>query len=111
LRGDTAEIDRGQGVGDEVADLRLGIMVLGVVQADLRRIVLDRVDHFAETQQLDLARAAVDLGADVIFQAVFRAAGLLNGLLHGLQNLVAVDTLVTGNGVGDLQQFRAGEKR
>ena len=51
---------------------------------------------------------AVDLGADVVFLAVFRAAGLLDRLLHRLQHLVAVDALVARDGVGDLQQFGAG---
>ena len=74
----------------------------------LRRVVLDRVDDLAEAQQADLAAAPVDLGADVVFLAVFRAPGLLDGLLHRLQHFVLVDALVAGDRVGDLQQFGAG---
>ena len=51
---------------------------------------------------------AVDLGADVVFLAVFRAAGLLDRLLHRLQDFVAVDALVARDGVGDLQELGAG---
>jgi hypothetical protein len=51
---------------------------------------------------------AVDLGADVVFLAVFGAAGLLDGLLHRLQHLVAVDALVAGDRVGDLEKLGAG---
>src|SRR6516162_2748293 len=49
----------------------------------------------------------VDLGANVVLLTVFGAAGLLDRLLHSLQHLVAIDTLVAGYGVGDLQQLRA----
>ena len=108
LRRDAAEIDRRQRVGDEVADLGLGVEALGLGQLDLRRLVLDGVGDLAEAHQPDLAALAVDLGADVVFLAVFGAAGLLDGLLHRLQHLVAVDALVAGDGVGDLQQLGAG---
>ena len=108
LRGDAAKIDRRQRVGDEIADLGLGVQPLRLRERDLRRLVLDRVDHLAKPQQPDLAVAAVDLGADVVFLAVFGAAGLLDRLLHRLQDFVAVDALVARDGIGDLQQFRAG---
>ena len=47
LRGDAAEIERRQRLGDQVADLGLGVAPLGVGQRDLRRVVLDRLDHRA----------------------------------------------------------------
>ena len=108
LRRDAAEIDRRQRVGDEIADLGLGVEPLRRGERHLRRLVLDRVDDLAEAQQADLAVAPVDLGADVVFLAVFRAPGLLDGLLHRLQDFVLVDALVAGDRVGDLQQFGAG---
>ena len=108
LRRDAAEIDRRQRVGDEIADLGLGVEPLRRGERHLGRVVLDRIDHLAEAQQADLAVAPVDLGADVVFLAVFRAAGLLDGLLHRLQHFVLVDALVAGDRVGDLQQFGAG---
>ena len=42
LRGDAAEIDRRQRIGDEIADLGLGIEPLRLGERDLRRLVLDR---------------------------------------------------------------------
>ena len=108
LRRDAAEIDRRQRVGDEIADLGLGVEALRRRERHLRRVVLDLVDDLAEAQQADLAAAPVDLGADVVFLAVFRAPGLLDGLLHRLQDFVLVDALVAGDRVGDLQQFGAG---
>ena len=42
LRGDAAEIQRRQRLGDEVADLGVGVAALRVGQRDLRRVVLDR---------------------------------------------------------------------
>ena len=108
LRRDAAEIDRRQRVGDEIADLGLGVEALRRGERHLRRLVLDLVDDLAEAQQADLAAAPVDLGADVVFLAVFRAPGLLDGLLHRLEDFVLVDALVAGDRVGDLQQLGAG---
>ena len=108
LRRNAAEIDGRQRVGDEIADLGLGVQALGFDERDLGRLVLDGLGHLAKAQQADLAVAAVDLGADVVFLAVFGAARLLDRLFHRLQHLVAIDALVAGDGVGDLQQFGAG---
>ena len=108
LRGDPAEIDGRQRVGDEIADLGFSVELLRLRQRDLRGLVLDRIDDLAKAQQPDFAVAPVDLGADVVFLAVFGAAGLLDRLLHRLKHFVAVDPLVAGDGLGDLQQFRAG---
>ena len=63
------------------------------------------LDHGDAARQLDLAGLAVDVGADVVLVAVFRAAGLLDGLFHRLQHFVAVDALIAGDRVGDLQKF------
>ena len=52
--------------------------------------------------QLDFAGLAVDLGADVVFLAVFGAAGLLDRLLHRLQDFVAFDALFARDRVGNL---------
>ncbi len=108
LRGDAAKIDRRQRVGDEVADLGLGVQPLSIRQRDLRRLVFDDIGHLAKPQQPDLAVVAVDFGADIVILAVFGAARLLDRLLHRLQDFVAIDPLVARDGVGDLQQFRAG---
>jgi hypothetical protein len=108
LRGDAAEIDGRQRVGDEVADFRLGIEALGLGERDLRRLVLDGIGDLAKAHQPDLAVLAVDLGANIVFLAVFGAAGLLDRLLHRLQYFVAVDALVAGDRIGDLQQFGPG---
>src|SRR5216683_1428870 len=109
LRRDPAEIYGRQRVGDEIADLRFGIKALRCFERDLGRLVLDGLDDLAEAQQTDLAVAPVDLGPDVVFLAVFRAPGLLDGLLHRFQHLIAVDAFVARDGVGNLQQLGAGE--
>ncbi len=108
LRGDAAEIDGRQRIGEEVADLGLGIEPARLGEGDLRRLVLDGIGDLAEAHQADLAGLAVDLGADVVFLAVFRAAGLLHRLLHRLQHLVAVDALVARDRLGDLQELVIG---
>ena len=66
----------------------------------------DRLGDLAEAQQPDLTRFAVDLGADVIFLAVFGAPRLLDRLFHRLKHFVAVDAFVARDGVGDLEQIR-----
>src|SRR6185312_8105894 len=111
LGGDAAEIDGRQRIDDEIADLGVGIAVLGVGDQHLRRVVLDGLDHLAVALQLDLAAVAIDLGADVVLGAVFGAAGLLDGLLHRDQHLLAVDALLAGDGVGHLQQLDPGLQR
>ena len=93
------------------ADLQARVDVQRILQRDLRHVVLDllaRLDHLAIARQLDLAGLAVDGGADVVLVAVLGAPGLADGLLHGLQHLVALDALVAGHRVGDLQQLGTG---
>ena len=85
-------------------------MALGLIKAHLGRVILDKIGNLAETHQPDLAVLAIDLSADVVFLAVFRAAGLLNRLLHGIQYLVPIDAFVTGNGFGNLEQLGPGKK-
>ena len=55
LGGDAAEIHRRQLLGDEVAELRVGIAVARVLDGDLVGVVLDRVDDFHQPLQLHLA--------------------------------------------------------
>ena len=107
LRGDAAEIDRRQRVDQEIADLGAGPWRAASIERDLGALVLDRVGDLAVARQADLAGLAVDDGADVVLVAVFGAAGLLDGLLHRLQHLVALDALLAGDRVGDLQQLQA----
>src|SRR5262249_23924136 len=90
LRGNSATIDRRQRVGDEVTDFCLGVQPLRLCERDLSGLVLESVGYFAEPQQPDLAVFAINLGANIVFLAVFGAAGLLDRLLHCLQDFVAV---------------------
>jgi hypothetical protein len=71
LGGDAAEIDGRQRIGNVIADLGLRVEPLRLGQGDLSSLVLHRLGDLAEAQQADLAALAVDLGADVIFLAVF----------------------------------------
>ena len=109
LRGDAAEVDRRQRVDDELAEADAGLDLLGDAERDLGVLALHRLllDHLGPALQLHLAVAAVDEGADVLLVAVLGAAGLLDGLLHRLQHLVALDHLLARDGVGDLEQLGA----
>src|SRR3984893_6102126 len=108
LRCDAAKIDRRERVGNEIADLGLRVQPLSIGQRNLRRLVFDDIGDLAKAQQPDLAAVAVDFGADIVILAIFGAARLLDRLLHRLQDFIAVDPLVARDGIGDLQQFRAG---
>src|SRR5262249_58684737 len=55
--------------------------------------------------QSHLAGLGIDRGADFGLAAIARACRLVDGILHGGDNDVAVDRLLAGDRVGDLQQF------
>jgi hypothetical protein len=107
LCGDAAEIDRRQRIGQIIADLGVGVLALGDFERDFGRVVGHRIGDEAISQQLHFAVVAVDMRADIVLDAVFGAAGLLDGLLHRLENLLAVDALLAGHRVGDLEHFDA----
>jgi hypothetical protein len=108
LCGDPPEIDRRQRIGNEVADFGSGVETLGDGKTDLGRLVLDGFRDLTEAQQADFSGLAIDLRPNIIFLTVFRAAGLLDRLLHRLEHLVAIDALVAGDAVRDLKEFGPG---
>ena len=85
-----------------------GLNFLRDVDGDLGLLVLHRLHRLGPARQAHVAGLAVDRGADVLLVAVLGAAGLLDGLLHRFQDFLAVDVLLPRDGVGDQQQFRAG---
>src|ERR1700735_5160157 len=89
-----------------VLDFRLKLA--GDVDRDLRFLVLDRFHRLGPARQAHVAGLAVDRGADVLLVPVLGAAGLLDGLLHRLEHLLAVDRLFPRDGIGDQEQFGAG---
>ncbi len=109
LRGDAAEIDRRQRIDDEFADCLVWEQLGGVGLAHLGFFVFDRVDDLGPAGQADIAALAVDRRADVLFVPVFGAAGFLDGLFHRLQHFLAIDVLFARDGIGDQQQFGAGD--
>ena len=103
LGGDAAEVERRQRLGDEVADLGLGVAALRILERDLRGVVLDGLDDGQHPRQPRLAGLGVDLAADVVLRSVARLRGLLDRVLHGLDDDLAVDRLLARHRVGDLQ--------
>ena len=106
LRRHAAEIQRRQRLGDHVADLGIGVAPLGVGERDLGGVVLDLLDHLQHAGELGLAGLGVDLAADVVLGAVARFRRLLDRVLHGLDDDLAVDRLLARHSVGDLQQLQ-----
>ena len=106
LGGDAAEFEGGQLFPEFVADFGVRIHFLGVFQVQLRDGVLDGFDDGLDAPEAGLARVRIDLGADVMFEAVARAGGFLDRLLHRLKHDALVDVLLSRDRVGDLQDFQ-----
>ena len=106
LRGDAAEIEWRQGLGDPVADLRRRIFLARLVQRNLRRVVFDLVDDQQQARKPDLAGLRIDLGAHLGLLTVARARRLLHRVFHRGQDDLPVDRLFARDGVGDLQKFK-----
>ena len=116
LRGDAAELDRGQRIDDEVADRGVGLELLRALQVDLLEIILDLLDHLDHAPQAKVAGFRVELGADVVLGAVAGAGGALDGVLHRLDDDALVDQFLARDRIGDGEQFglvggRAGRGR
>ncbi len=105
LGGDAAEVDRRQRIDQVATELDVGLELLRDVNGDLRLLVLDHLDRLGPARQAHVAGLAVDGGADVLLVAVLGAAGLLDGLLHRLDDFLAVDRLFPRHGIGDQQQL------
>ena len=85
LRRNTAEVNGRQLVDNEIADVEFRVFFLGFADTDLRRLVFDfgviRND-FDKAIQTDFARFAVNLRANIVLCAVFRATRFLNRQFH-----------------------------
>ncbi len=70
LRGDAAELDGRQRFGDLVAHAGRRVTRLRIDQADLGGVVLHLVDNQQQTVEAGLAGARIDLGADLVLDAI-----------------------------------------
>ncbi len=70
LRLDAAKLDRGERIHDIVADHRALLELLRVLDRDLLEIIVDRLDHFDDAPQPQVAADGIELGADVVLDAV-----------------------------------------
>lgn len=91
MGGNPAEVDRRQGIDDEIAGNGAFFICLSVFDRQLGHFVFHFVDHFAVALQRNGAGFAVDLRADVVFKAVAGTGGFLNGDFHGDENVFLVD--------------------
>ena len=107
LGGDAPKIYRRQRLDQEFADLGVRLALARFLQGDLRNLFLNRLGHLDIAGQIDDAGRAVDGGADVMLVTVFGTPRLLDGLLHGFQHFLALDTLVARHRFRHLQQFGA----
>ena len=105
LRGDAAELDRGQRIDDIVADHGARLQLLRSLQVDLLEIIIDRFDHLDDAPQAQVAGVRVELGADVVLGAVASVGGALDRVLHRLDHDALVDHLLGGDRIGDRDQL------
>src|SRR5438552_1853052 len=70
LRADPSERGRRLFEGDDLAELRVGLDLLGGVELDLDLRILDLLDHRLQEVDLERARLDVDLDVDVLLIAV-----------------------------------------
>ena len=106
LSGDASEFEGRQFFSELIADFGVRIHFLGVFEGQLRNRVLDGLDDGLDAPETGLARVRIDLGADVVLEAVARAGGLLDRLFHRLKHDALVDVLLSRDRVGDLQDFQ-----
>ena len=107
LCGDAAELDRGQRIDDEVTERRVLLQLLRALDVDLLEIIVDRLDHFDDAPQAQIAGVRIELRADVVLGAVARAGGALDRVLHRLDHDRLVDHLLRRDRIRDRDQFRA----
>src|SRR3546814_857860 len=107
LRVDAAQVDRGQRIDDEVADLGVLLQLLASREVDLLEIILDLLDHLDDAPQAQVAGLDVELGANIVLGAVAGARSALDRFLDRLDHDDLVDHLLAGDAVGNRQQFGA----
>ena len=76
-----------------------------LIQGQLSDLVLYFVDDFDVARQTNFPRLPVDYRPNIVLLAIFRTAGLLDGLFHRLQDLFAINRFLACNCIRDLQQF------
>ena len=106
LGSDPAELDRGQRIDDEVADIRAGLKLLRILEAHLLEIILDLFDHLDDAPQAKIAGRGIELGADVVLGAVAGAGGALDRIFHRLDDDHPVDQFLARDGIRDRDQLR-----
>src|SRR5690606_40673336 len=93
--------------GEEVTNLGLGRLGLGIFQLNLAARLFDHVDDFKQAPHTGFAGARIDLDLDLGFSAIATLGGLFHGVLHRFDHDHAVDALFASNSIGDLQQLKA----
>ena len=111
LRGDPAEIDGRQRIDQKLAQGGVFLLVPRGLEVGLRQLILDLfhiLHHFHIASQRNGAGRTVDVGANVMFVAIFGSTRLLDRLFHGFENLITLNALVASHRFRHLQKFRAG---
>ena len=102
---DATQINRGQRIDDEVANLGTGLQLFGLLQVDLLEIIVDRFDNLDNTPQAKVAGLSVQLGTNIVFSAITGARSALDGFFKRFDDDRLVDHLFAGNSIGNCKQF------
>jgi hypothetical protein len=82
---------------DLVAELRVGIELVGALEADLGGLVLDLLHDLAELEEFDLAQLLVEARLDLLLEPELAPSRLDHRLLERANDHAAVDALVLGD--------------
>ena len=105
-RAAAAKFHRRQGFGQDVADLGVRLAPARVLNGELAAVVLDGLDHVHQPGEADFTGLGVDLGTNVRFRAVTLPGAAGIGVLERAEHDLAIDQLLAGDRIGDLQQFK-----
>ncbi len=105
LRIDAAQIDRGQRIDDEVADLGSGLELFALLDVNLLEVVFDLFDDLDHAPQRQIAGQRIELGANIVLRTIAVARGFLDRLFHRLNDDGLVDHLFRSDRVGNRKQF------
>ena len=106
LRGDPAELEGRERLGDVIAGLSRRVALARIFDADLRRGIVDRVGDQKMPRDPQFAGLRIDLGMDIGLEPVARTRRLGDQFLHRRDHDLPVDELLARHRVGDLQKLQ-----
>jgi hypothetical protein len=106
LSGNSPEFKRRKFVPKFIADLGLRRDGPGVFKAELGHRIINRLNDCLNAPEARFARIRINLGANVVLEAVARAGSLLNGFLHRIKHDALIDRFLLSDRIRDLENLK-----